>query len=35
VGITLKLGPAATVEIAEAEVEPGDLDKLRAARVQP
>lgn len=35
VGITLKLGAAGQVESANAEVEPGDLDKLRAARLEP
>jgi hypothetical protein len=35
VGITLKLGSAGQVETAEAEVEPADLDKLRAARILP
>lgn len=35
VGITLKLGAAGQVEVAEAEVEPAELDKLRAARLLP
>ena len=35
IGITLKLGASGQVEIAEAEVEQVDLDRLRAARLQP
>lgn len=35
VAMTLKLGDPNRVDVAEAVVEPADLDKLRAARVQP
>jgi len=35
IGMTLKLGAAGRLEIAEAEVEQADLDKLRAARLSP
>lgn len=35
VGVTLKLGGPDRVDIAEAVVDPGDLDKLRAARLEP
>ena len=35
VGITLTLSAPGTVEIAEAEVDPLDLDKLHAARLEP
>jgi hypothetical protein len=35
VGVTLKLGTGGAVEIAEAKVERADLDKLRAARLEP
>lgn len=33
--VTLKLGAPERVDVAEAVVEPGDLDKLRAARLEP
>ena len=35
VGVTLKLGATGTVESAEATVSRADLDKLRAARLEP
>jgi hypothetical protein len=35
VGVTLKLGAPDRVEAAEAVVDPGDLDKLRSARLEP
>jgi len=35
VGMTLKLGAPDRVDVAEAVVDAADLDKLRAARVQP
>jgi hypothetical protein len=35
VDVTLKLGAPGRVEVAEAIVDAGDLDRLRAARVQP
>jgi hypothetical protein len=35
VGMTLKLGAPDRVDVAEAVVDATDLDKLRAARVQP
>ena len=35
IAVTLKLGAAGSVEIAEARVDPADLDKLRAARLEP
>lgn len=35
VGLTLMLGAPGRVEVVAADVDPGDLDKLRAARLQP
>lgn len=35
VGLTLKLGAPDRVDVAEAVVDAADLDKLRAARLQP
>ena len=35
IGLTLKLGASGTVESAEARVGGADLDKLRAARLEP
>jgi hypothetical protein len=35
VALTLTLGTQGHIDVAAAVVEPGDLDKLRAARVQP
>jgi len=35
IGISLKLSASGQVEVAEAEVDQIDLDKLRAARLQP
>ena len=35
IGVTLKLGATGTVESAEAKVSSADLDKLRAARLEP
>lgn len=34
VALTLTLGTQGHIEVADAVVEPGDLDKLRAARIQ-
>ncbi|MDP3717656.1 MAG: hypothetical protein Q8T13_07830 [Acidobacteriota bacterium] len=35
VAVTLKLGEPGRVGVAEAVVDPGDLDRLRAARLEP
>jgi len=35
IAVTLKIGAAGSVEIAEAKVDRADLDKLRAARLEP
>jgi len=35
IGVTLKLGASGAVETAEAKVGRADLDKLRAARLEP
>jgi hypothetical protein len=35
VAVTMKLGAPGRVEVAEAVVNPGDRDKLRAARLEP
>lgn len=35
VAVTLKMGAPERVDVAEAVVDPGDLDKLRAARLEP
>ena len=35
VSLTLTLGTPGHIEVADAVVEPGDLDRLRAARIQP